>query len=131
MLIAGINKQFLVHLATQAILWQHTFYSPFDDCIRTTAEKVLGDLFLFATGITREIDVDLVIHFVTGEYNLVGVDHYDEITAVYVRCIIDFVLAPEDGGNFGTHTTYGLISTVHNVPVAFNGSLVRMFGGEM
>jgi hypothetical protein len=24
-----------------------------------------------------------------------------------------------------------LISTVHNIPVAFNGSLVRMLGGEM
>jgi hypothetical protein len=24
-----------------------------------------------------------------------------------------------------------LISTVHNIPVAFNGSLVRVFGGEM
>jgi hypothetical protein len=130
-LVAGVNEEFLVHFTAQAVLRQHAFDSPFDDGVRAAAEEVLGDLFLLSAGVTGEIDVDLVFQFVTGKHNLIGVDHYDEVAAIDVRSVIGFVLAPENGGNFGTHATDGLISTVHDIPVAFNGSLVRVFGGEM
>jgi hypothetical protein len=130
-LVAGVDEELLVHLTSQAVLWQHAFDSSFDDGIRTTPEEVLGDLFLLPAGVTGEIDVDFVFQFVTGKYNLVCVDHNDKVAAIDVRGVIGFVFAPENGGNFGTHATYGLISTVDDEPVAFNGSLVRVFGGEM
>jgi hypothetical protein len=130
-LVAGVDKEFLEHFTAEAVLWQHAFDSSFDDGIRATAEEILGDLFLLPAGVTGEIDVDLVFQLVTGKYNLVGVDHYDKVAAIDVRGVIGLVLAPENGGDFGTHATYGLISTVDDKPVAFNGSLVRVFGGEM
>jgi hypothetical protein len=130
-LVAGVDEEFLVHFTAQAILRQHAFNCSFDDGIRTTAEEVLGDLFLLTAGVAGEIDVDFVFQLVTGKYNLVGVDHYDKVAAIDVRGVVGFVFAPENGGNFGTHATYGLISTVYDIPVAFNGSLVRVFGGEM
>ncbi len=93
--------------------------------------QVLGDFLLFSTGVTGEVDVDLVFQFVTGEYHLVGIDDDDKITAVNVWGIIGFVLTAQNGCDLGTHATNGLISTVYNIPVALYGSLVRMFGGEM
>lgn len=131
MLGTGIDEQFFEHLASEAILRQHTFDGPFDHGVRAAAEEVLGDLFLLATGITGEIDVDLVLRFVAGKDNFVRIDDDDEIAAVYVRGVIGLVLTAENGGDPGTHATYGLISTVHDIPVALNGSLVRVFGGEM
>jgi len=130
-LVAGVDEEFLVHLTAQSVFRQHALDGPFDDGVRAAAEEVLGDLFLLPAGVTGEIDVDLVFQLVPGKHNLFGVDHHDKIAAIDVRRVVDFVLAPENGGNFGTHATYGLISTVHDVPVAFNGSLVRVFGGEM
>ena len=129
--VAGVNEEFLVHFTAQAILRQHPPDGPFDHGVRAAAEEILGDLFFLTAGVTGEIDVDFVFQFVTGKHHLVGVDHYDKIAAIDVRGVVGFVLAAENGGNFGTHATYGLISTVHDVPVAFNGSLVRVFGGEM
>ena len=130
-LIAGVDEEFLVHFTAQTILRQHAFDGPFDDGVRAAPEEVLGDLFLLSTGVAGEIDVDLVVEFVTGKHNLVGVDHYDKVATVDVGGVIRFVFAPKNGGDLGTHATDGLISTVHDVPVAFNGSLVRVFGGEM
>jgi hypothetical protein len=130
-LIAGVDEELLVHLTAQAVLWQHAFDSSFNDGIRAAAEEVLRDLFLLPAGVTGEIDVDFVFQLVTGKYNLVGVDYYDKVPAIDVRGVIDFVFTSQNCGNFGTHATYGLISTVYDIPVAFNGSLVRVFGGEM
>ncbi len=131
MFVACIHEQFLVHLTSEAIFRQHAFDGPFDDGIRTAFEEALGRFFLFTAGVTGEIDVDLVFQLIPGKFDLIGVDKHDEVTAIYVRGVIGFVFAPENGGNFGTHASNGLISTVYNIPVALHGSLVRMFGGEM
>jgi hypothetical protein len=128
---AGVDEQFLVHFTAQAVLRQHAFDGPFDHGIRAAAEEVLGDLFLLPAGVAGEINVDLVVEFVTGKHHLFGVDHYDKVATVNVRGVVGFVFAAKNGGDLGTHATDGLISTVHDVPVAFNGSLVRVFGGEM
>ena len=131
MFCTGIDEKFFIHLAAQPVFRQHTLDGPFDDGIGTASHEILGDLFFFAAGITGEVDVDLVLGLITGEDDLVRIDDDDEITAIHVRGVIGLVLATQNGGDLGTHAAYGLISTVHNIPVAFNGSLVRMFGGEM
>src|SRR5277367_1802756 len=125
-LVAGVDKEFLVHLAPKTILWQHSFDSPFDDGVRTTPKEILGDLFLLPARVARKINVDLVFQFVAGKYNLVRVDHNNKVATVNVRRVVGFVLASKDGGDLGTHATDGLTSTVHDVPVALNGSLVRV-----
>jgi hypothetical protein len=130
-LFAGVDKEFLVHFTAQAVLWQHAFDGPFDHGIRAAAQEVLGDLFLLSTGVAGEVDVDLVIQFVPCKYHFIGVDHDDKVATVDVGGVVGFVLAAKNSGDLGTHATDGLISTVHDVPVAFNGSLVRVFGGEM
>jgi hypothetical protein len=131
MLVAGVDEELFVHLAAQAVFRQHAFDGPFDDRIRTTAQEVLGDLVLLSAGVAGEVDINFVFQFVTRKHNLVGVDDNDEVATVDVGSVVGFVLAPENCGNLGTHATDGLISTVHDVPVALNGSLVRVFGGEM
>ncbi len=128
MLDTGIHEKFLIHLPAQAILGKHAFYSALDYGVRTAFEEVLGDLLLLAAGVTGEVHVDLLFQLVTRENNLVGVDDDNKIATVDVRSVVGFVLAPQYGGNLGTHAAYGLISTVHNIPVAFDSSLVRMFG---
>jgi len=131
MFVACIHEQFLVHLAPEAIFRQHTFNGPFDDGIRTAFEKALGRFFLFTTGVTGEIDVDLVFQLIPRKFDLIGVEKDDEVAAINVWGVIGFVFASEDRCDFGTHAANGLISTVYNIPVALHGSLVRMFGGEM
>jgi len=131
MLGTGIHEKFFIHLAAQAVLREHTFYGALDNGVGTALEKILGDLLLLAAGVAAEVHVDLVFQLVTGENDLVGIDDDDEIAAVDVGGVVGFVLAAQDGSDLGTHAANGLISTVHNIPVAFNGSLVRMLGGEM
>ena len=74
---------------------------------------------------------DLLVQLVAGEHRLAAVDYNDMVAAVDMWRVGRLVFATQYGGNPGTHTTYGLISTVDNVPVALYGSLVRMLGGEM
>src|SRR5579872_1807337 len=107
MLVAGVDKEFLEHLPSETILRQHAFDSPFDDGVRAAAEEVLGNLFFLPTGITGEINVDLVFQFVAREYNLIRVDHNDKIATVDVRRVVRFVLAAKDGGDLGTHAPDG------------------------
>jgi hypothetical protein len=130
-LVAGVDKKLLEHLSAETVLRQHPFYSPFDDGVRAAPEEVLGNLFLLPPGVAGKINVDLVFQFVASEYDLLRIDHNDKVATVNVRRVVGFVLAPKNGGDFRTHATDGLISTVHDVPVALNGSLVRVLGGEM
>ena len=51
----------LVHLAAQAILRQHALDRPFDHRIGAAIEKALGGFFFLATGVTGEVDIDLVV----------------------------------------------------------------------
>jgi len=55
----------------------------------------------------------------------------DKIAAIYMRGKIGFVLTAKYSGNSCAHASYGLISTVYNIPVTLHGSRICMFGGEM
>lgn len=131
MLTISIYKQLLVHLATETVLRKHTFNGTLDDHFRTTLQQVLSHFFLKTAGITGEVVIDFLLKFVTGELDLISIDHDHEIATVNVGSEIRFVLTTKYGRDFGAHTTYGLIGTIYNVPVTLHGSLVRMLGGEM
>jgi len=128
---ACIDKQFLVHLAAQPVFRQHTLYSSFHNLLRAALQKVLGGFFTQTTGVATEILVHLVVGFVAGKYHLFSIDNDDEITGIDVGGIRRLVLTAQNRCDSGAHTSYGLISTVHNIPVALYGSRVRMFGSEM
>ena len=131
MLGTGIYKQFFVHLTAQTVLGKHSFNRSFDQHLGPALDQALGGFFFTASGITTEGIVDLFVHFVTGELYFFAVGNNDVVAAVDMWRVGRLVFATQYGGNPGTHTTYGLISTVDNVPVALYGSLVRMLGGEM
>jgi hypothetical protein len=45
--------------------------------------------------------------------------------------IVRLVLTFKNSSNFSTHASDGLIGTIHNIPVVFNGSRISMFSSEM
>src|SRR6476620_5023615 len=131
MLITCINEQLLVHLATEPVLWQHTFHCSFDDHFGSALQEVFGNFFFTSTRITCIVVVNFFIHFVAGEFDFVCVDHDNEVATVNVRGVVCFVLAAQNCSNTSTHTSHGLIGTVHNIPVALNGSRIRMLCCKM
>src|SRR5674476_423766 len=72
--------------------------------------------------VTGVVVVDLVFELIAGNRDLLGVDNYDVITAVEVRCVLRLVLAHEAGSNLGSQAAKGLAFGVDNVPI------VRKFG---
>src|SRR5262245_2504106 len=112
-----IYKQFLVHLATQTVLRQHTFYGTLDHHFRTTLQQVLGNFFFQTTGVATEVVIHFLLKFVTGELNLVAINHDNIITTINMWGKIRFVLTTQHGRDFGAHATYGLIGTINNVPI--------------
>src|SRR6516225_3314186 len=131
MLCSCIHKQFFKHLASQTILRQHALYSPLYDSLRPALQQTLGSFFLLTAGVSGKVNVDLLIHLVPAEEHLIGIDHDNKISGVYMGGIRGLVFPAQYGCNPGTNTTDGLISTIHNIPVALDGSLVRVFGGKM
>ena len=131
MFVTGINKQFLVHFTAKAVFRKHAFYSSFHYHFGAALNKILRCFFFFTTRVTGVVNVLFVVKFITREKNLFSIDNNYIIATIYVWCIIRFVLATKNRGDFGANATNGLISTVYNVPVTFYGSLVRTFGCEM
>src|SRR5690349_20183763 len=66
MLRPGINKQFLVHLATKTILGKHSFDSSFKKNFRATLLEITGNLFSTSARIPCIAIVNFLVHFVSG-----------------------------------------------------------------
>ena len=131
MLGACIDEKLLDHLAAQPVLRQHALHGALDDGFWTALQQVLGDFLAQTTGVAGEVLVDLLLEFVAGELDLVGIDENDVISAINVGRVVSFVLTAQNGGDLATHATYSLIGPVHNIPVVRNGSCISMLGGEM
>src|SRR5258706_16093331 len=92
----GIQKQFFVHLAAKTIFRKHAFYSSLHNHFRAAFDKILCGFFFFTTWVTRVVDVLLVMKFVTCKNNFISVYYYNIIAAIYVWCVIRFVLATKN-----------------------------------
>src|SRR3954470_18343224 len=71
--VAGIYKQFLVHLTTKAVLGKHSFYGSFHDHLGATFQQVFCNLYFLATRVTSVVHVFFLVHFVTGQFNLIAI----------------------------------------------------------
>ena len=101
---ASIHKQVGKQLTTQTALGQHTPHCLFDNALRVLGQQFAGRLEALSARIARVPDIDLVGHFLTGQFDFFGVDNDHVITTINVRCEIRLVFAPDDFGYFTGQT---------------------------
>src|SRR5665647_1112308 len=109
-------------IVLQAVLWQHALNGLLEGSRGLALHQTSQINILDAARVTGVVVVDLVFELIAGNRDLLGVDNYDVITAVEVRCVLRLVLAHEAGSNLGSQAAKGLAFGVDNVPI------VRKFG---
>lgn len=88
---SGVNTQVCHLLTTQAIFWDHTFYSMHDQEGWVLLEHSLRGNILLATWITGVAEVELIGHFITSKSYLFGIDDDNMIASVHVWGVHGFV----------------------------------------
>ena len=131
MLVACVHEQLFIHLAAEAVFGKHAFYSPFDHHFRPALQEGLCGFFLTATGVTAIGIVDFLFDLVSCEFYFLTIGNDDIIATIDVRGVVCLVLAAQNGGDSGTHTSHGLIGTIYNKPSVLHGSRIRMLGSKM
>jgi hypothetical protein len=127
----NIYKQLFVHFASEPVFGQHTFYGALHNILWFTLQQVAGHFFAQSTGVAAKVLVDFLVEFVTGKYHLFGIGYNNVIATINVGRVRGLMFATQHSGYAGTHATYGLIGTVHNVPCTLYSSRVGMFGCKM
>ena len=94
-----VNVQIANELFTKTGLGEHSSYGPPHQFSGPLCEDLLGSRETLATRITGVANVDAIVHLVSLEGYLLGVDDDDVVTAIYVGGEPGLVLAAEDKSN--------------------------------
>ena len=117
MLWACVNIQVVDELVTKTGLWEHSFDGPPDEFGWSLCEDLLRSRETLSTRITGVTDINTIVHLVSLEHDLLGVDDDDVVTAIYMRSEARLVLATEDKGNPGSKTTECQICGIDDKPL--------------
>src|SRR5689334_18807333 len=128
MLSSYINMQTSVQLATQFVLWQHTFHSMFNQSFRVLLTNANRRVLTLTTWKTRVRKKNTVSPLFTSQLDFLSIDHDYMIATIYVRRIAGFVLAANDFRHLASHTAQYLVFCIYQNPVLFNRCLVSMSG---
>ncbi|MNP18127.1 hypothetical protein D3C76_1105870 [compost metagenome] len=91
----------------------------FDHPVRLVLQHVASGSSLQTTRIVGVTVVHFLSELLTGQFDLVGVNHNDEIAAVYMRGKIRFMFTANDTGHFTGQTAEGFAFGVYEIPFAF------------
>ena len=108
----------------QLVLWQHTIYSHFDDPGRMLTQHLLWSGETLTSWITGVTDVLLLGPFLSSETHLLGVDHNNIVSTIYVRSEVGFMLAAKHESDAGGNTTKNLVLSVNYQPILVNGFVI-------
>ena len=120
MLRAGIDFQFCVDRASEAVVGDHPAHRALDEKFRTPFASGLECLRVVSTDVAGEAGVDLGYIFFATHGHLRGVEDDDEIAGVHMRSKNGLVFPTEEIGGFLGHTPEGLAGGVDNPPGAFD-----------
>jgi hypothetical protein len=125
MLGTCINVQIADELVTKTGFGEHSFDGPAHQFSGPLCEDLLGSRETLSTRITGVTNVNAIVHLVTLEGNLLGVDDDDVVTAIHVRSVARFGLAAEDKSNPGCKTAKRKIRGIDDDPLFLYSSLVK------
>jgi hypothetical protein len=110
---SGINTQLLGPARAQLVLGQHSQNRFAHNFFRTALQHHPDRNFFQSAGITTVVTVDLLVDFIAGQLNALGIYHDYVIAAIEMRRVIRFVLAdqhardarskPPEDHPFGVH----------------------------
>ncbi len=106
--------------ATEAGLGDHAPDGALDEEDRTTIADDAWGLDLLAADVAGETGVDLGVLLVTGQDNLVSIDHDDKIAGVNVGGENRLVLAAEEACSLNSDLAEDLALGVDHIPLALD-----------
>lgn len=123
-----VDVHVLNESATQTIFGEHTFHDADEEGVHAGLDVLverflhqdLGSEFTLTAGITGIVQIDFVGELLAGEYNLVGVDDDDIVTALHVGAVGGFVFAAEEFGDFCAKTTENLVGGIDYNPLVID-----------
>src|SRR5690606_11145459 len=116
-----VDLELAIHRAAQGVLREHALDRVLDDALRVALKRLPQGLGLQVADVPGEAVVHLVGELVSGDVDLLGVDHDEVIAGIDVRGVDGLVLAAEATRDLGAQATEGLAGGVDHVPVALDG----------
>ena len=120
-----VNMQIANELFTKTGLGEHSSHGPPHQFSGPLCEDLLGSRETLATRIAGIANVNTIVHLISLEGYLLGVDDDDVVTAIHVRGEPGFVLTAEDKGNPGSKTAKGKIRGIDDDPLLVHSRLVE------
>ena len=116
MLGTCIYLEFLKHLFTKSLLGEHSLHCKSYNPIRELVHHLSCRSFLYASRITRVSVVLLLVEFLAGKLDLVGINYYDEVTGIKMGSIIWLVLSHQNHCDLSSKSSQRDISRIDDVP---------------
>jgi hypothetical protein len=117
---AGINLEFAIESATEAIVRDHTADSALDEEFRATLATGAECLRFVSTDITGKAHVGFRYFLFAADGNFGSIEDYHEIASVDVRCKYSFVFSTKQVGSLDRDATERLVGGVNDPPVALH-----------
>lgn len=117
---AGINLEFAIESATEAIVWDHTTNSALDEEFRATLAAGTECFRFVTTDITGKAHVGFRYFLFAADGNFGSVEDHHEIASVDVRCKYSFVFSTKQVGGLDRDATERLVGGVNDPPVALH-----------
>ena len=123
MIRTRINLQLLSQNPPEGVLGQHSLNRQLDYALGMRLDHTAKwDVLLVAhvTGRLHVPEVRLLIGFLTGQTNLLGVDHHDVVACIEMRRIHRLTLTADDARDFSCKPTQRLIRCVYEPPMVLD-----------
>ena len=120
-----VNMQIANELFTKTGLGEHSSHGPPHQFSGPLCEDLLGSRETLATRIAGIANVNTIVHLISLEGYLLGVDDDDVVTAIHVRGEAGLILAAKDKCNPGSKTAKRKIRGIDDDPLFLYSSLVK------
>lgn len=117
---AGVNLEFTIESAAEAVVRDHTTNSALDEELWTTLAAGAECLGFVSTHVARKAHVGFCDFFFAADGNFGSIEDYHEIARVDVRCEYRFVFSTKQVGGLDRDATERLVGGVNDPPVALH-----------
>ena len=118
MQIAFVNFQFPINGAAEFVMRNHPADRPLDEQFRMPSATCPGVFRFVAADETGKTHEGLLLFFLAGEADLVGIDHDHEVTCIDMRRDDRLFFTPEEVGGFDRDPAEHLVARVDDPPFA-------------
>ena len=118
--VAGVDLEFAVEGATEAVVGDHATDGMFDEEFWTALAASAEGFGFVTTDEAREAHVGFCDFFFSTDGDFGGVDDNDEVSGVNVRSEDGFVFSAKEVGCFDGNAAERLAGGVNDPPIAFD-----------